>query len=34
MPPILQAVKAEASEGEIIRALRRAWGEYRPAALY
>jgi methylmalonyl-CoA mutase, N-terminal domain len=34
MYPILEAVRADASEGEIIGALRAVWGDYRPAALY
>lgn len=34
MPHILDAVRAEASEGEIIKALRAAWGEYRPPGLF
>jgi methylmalonyl-CoA mutase N-terminal domain/subunit len=32
MPPILAAVRADASLGEICGALRSAFGEYRPAA--
>lgn len=34
MPAILAAVRAEASEGEIIGALKRTWGEYRPQGIY
>ena len=34
MYPILEAVRAEASEGEIVGALRTVWGDYRPSALY
>jgi methylmalonyl-CoA mutase N-terminal domain/subunit len=34
MYPILDAVRSEASEGEIIGALRTVWGDYRPSALY
>ncbi len=34
VPHVLGAVKAEASEGEIIRALRDAWGDYQPSAIY
>jgi methylmalonyl-CoA mutase N-terminal domain/subunit len=31
MPPILEAVRARATLGEISDALREAWGTYRPA---
>ncbi|MFO1061347.1 MAG: methylmalonyl-CoA mutase family protein [Dongiaceae bacterium] len=33
MGPVLEAVRALASEGEIFTALRSVWGEYRPAAI-
>jgi methylmalonyl-CoA mutase N-terminal domain/subunit len=32
MTPIVQAVRAEATLGEVCGALRGAFGEYRPAA--
>jgi methylmalonyl-CoA mutase N-terminal domain/subunit len=33
MPPILSAVEAYATTGEICRTLRKVWGEYRPPVL-
>ena len=34
MPAVLDAVKAECSEGEIIKAMLRVWGDYQPTAVY
>jgi methylmalonyl-CoA mutase N-terminal domain/subunit len=34
MPAVLDAVKAECSEGEIIKAMLRVWGDYHPTAVY
>jgi methylmalonyl-CoA mutase N-terminal domain/subunit len=32
MPPIVEAVKAYATIGEVCNALRAEWGEYQPPA--
>ena len=34
MPPILAAVEAMASLGEICDVLRKEWGEYRPPSIF
>ena len=34
MPPILDAVRARATEGEVVRAMRAVFGSYREAAVF